>query len=79
MPRSCANWGWRRRNRWIHRGAEQRHGRLGRAASVQNALLKAMALGTLIRRADDLAAMVAFFEARNGRLHGFRFKDWADF
>jgi uncharacterized protein (TIGR02217 family) len=28
-----------------------------------------------IRRADDLAAVVAFFEARNGRLHGFRFKD----
>jgi uncharacterized protein (TIGR02217 family) len=32
-----------------------------------------------IRRADDLAAVVAFFEARNARLHGFRFKDWADF
>lgn len=32
-----------------------------------------------IRRADDLAAVVSFFEARNGRLHGFRFKDWADF
>jgi len=31
-----------------------------------------------IRRADDLAAVVAFFEARNGRLHGFRFKDWGD-
>jgi uncharacterized protein (TIGR02217 family) len=31
-----------------------------------------------IRRADDLAAVVAFFEARNGRLHGFHFKDWAD-
>ena len=32
-----------------------------------------------IRRADDLAAAVAFFEARNGRLHGFRYKDWADY
>lgn len=31
-----------------------------------------------IRRADHLAAVVAFFEARNGRLHGFRFKDWGD-
>jgi uncharacterized protein (TIGR02217 family) len=31
-----------------------------------------------IRRADDLAAVVAYFEARNGRLHGFRFKDWGD-
>ena len=32
-----------------------------------------------IRRADDLATVVAFFEARNGRLHGFRFKDWSDY
>lgn len=32
-----------------------------------------------IRRADDLAVVVAFFEARNGRLYGFRFKDWADY
>ena len=32
-----------------------------------------------IRRADDLAAVVAFFEARCGRLHGFRFKDWGDY
>jgi uncharacterized protein (TIGR02217 family) len=31
-----------------------------------------------VRRADDLAAVVAFFEARNGRLHGFRWKDWGD-
>jgi uncharacterized protein (TIGR02217 family) len=31
-----------------------------------------------IRRADDLAAVIAFFEARNGRLHGFRWKDWGD-
>ena len=32
-----------------------------------------------VRTADDLAAVVAFFEARNGRLRGFRFKDWLDF
>ena len=32
-----------------------------------------------IRRADDLAMVVAFFEARNGRLYGFRYKDWADY
>jgi uncharacterized protein (TIGR02217 family) len=31
-----------------------------------------------ILRADDLAAVVAFFEARYGRLHGFRFRDWGD-
>lgn len=32
-----------------------------------------------IRRADDLAAVISFFEARNGRLRGFRWKDWADY
>ncbi len=28
---------------------------------------------------DDLSAVTAFFEARMGRLFGFRWKDWADF
>lgn len=32
-----------------------------------------------VRRADDLAAVIAFFEARCGRLFGFRWKDWADY
>lgn len=32
-----------------------------------------------IRKADDLAAVVTFFEARGGRLYGFRFKDWSDY
>lgn len=32
-----------------------------------------------VRRADDLAIVVAFFEARNGRLYGFRWKDWGDY
>ena len=32
-----------------------------------------------IRNADALAVVVAFFEARNGMLYGFRFKDWADY
>ena len=32
-----------------------------------------------IRRVDDLAEVIAFFEARRGRLHGFRWKDWADY
>ena len=31
-----------------------------------------------VRRVDDLAEVIAFFEARRGRLHGFRWKDWAD-
>ncbi|HMT45524.1 MAG TPA: DUF2460 domain-containing protein [Novosphingobium sp.] len=32
-----------------------------------------------IRNANDLAGVVAFFEARAARLYGFRFKDWADY
>ena len=32
-----------------------------------------------IRKADDLAAVTGFFEARRGRLYGFRWKDWADY
>jgi uncharacterized protein (TIGR02217 family) len=36
-------------------------------------------IGYGIRSADDLATVVAFFEARNGRLFGFRFKDWSDY
>lgn len=36
-------------------------------------------IGAGVRSLDDAAALVAFFEARRGRLHGFRFKDFADF
>ncbi|MEL6645105.1 MAG: DUF2460 domain-containing protein [Pseudomonadota bacterium] len=28
---------------------------------------------------DDLSELLAFFEARQGQLHGFRWKDWTDF
>lgn len=35
--------------------------------------------GMGLRSLDDLAAVVAFFEARAGRLHGFRWKDWSDY
>jgi len=35
--------------------------------------------GLGVRSLDDLAGVLAFFEARNGRLHGFRWKDWLDF
>lgn len=31
-----------------------------------------------VRSLDDLHAVIAFFEARRGQLHGFRWKDWAD-
>lgn len=32
-----------------------------------------------VRNLDDLHAVLAFFEARQGRLHGFRWKDRSDF
>lgn len=35
--------------------------------------------GVGLRSLDDVAALVAFFEARAGQLHGFRWKDWTDF
>lgn len=34
--------------------------------------------GMGLRSLDDLAAVIAFFEARSGQLHGFRWKDWSD-
>ncbi len=35
--------------------------------------------GVGLRSLDDLEALIAFFEARQGQLHGFRWKDWSDF
>ena len=35
--------------------------------------------GTGLRSLDELAALVAFFEARRGQVFGFRWKDWTDF
>ncbi|MBK5926033.1 DUF2460 domain-containing protein [Rhodobaculum claviforme] len=34
--------------------------------------------GMGLRSLDDVEALLAFFEARAGQLHGFRWKDWAD-
>lgn len=34
--------------------------------------------GLGLRHPDDLEALLAFFEARSGQLHGFRWKDWSD-
>lgn len=36
-------------------------------------------VGSGVRSLDDLSAVIAFFEARMGRLYGFRLKDFADF
>ncbi|WP_114964939.1 DUF2460 domain-containing protein [Alkalilacustris brevis] len=35
--------------------------------------------GMGLRSLDDVEALIAFFEARAGQLHGFRWKDWADY
>ena len=35
--------------------------------------------GLGLRSLDDIAALIAFFEARQGQLIGFRWKDWSDF
>lgn len=35
--------------------------------------------GVGIRSLDDVATMIAFFEARYGQLFSFRWKDWSDF
>ena len=36
-------------------------------------------IGANLRSLDDMSELTAFFEARRGRLHGFRFRDFADF
>lgn len=35
--------------------------------------------GVGMRSLDDVETLIAFFEARQGQLFGFRWKDWADF
>lgn len=36
-------------------------------------------IGANLKSLDDMATLTAFFEARCGRLYGFRFRDFADF
>ncbi len=36
-------------------------------------------IGANLRSLNDMATLTAFFEARRGRLYGFRFRDFADF
>ncbi len=35
--------------------------------------------GLGLRSLDDIEVLIAFFEARRGQMHGFRWKDWADY
>lgn len=36
-------------------------------------------VATGLKRRADVEALLAFYIARHGRLHGFRFKDWSDY
>ncbi len=35
--------------------------------------------GVSLRSLDDIGSLIAFFEARQGQLNAFRWKDWADY
>lgn len=35
--------------------------------------------GVGLRSLEDVESLIAFFEARRGMLHGFRWKDWSDY
>lgn len=53
-------------------GAEERNSRWAHSRRRYNA-------GFGVKSLDDIHLVVAFFEERRGRLHGFRWKDHADF
>lgn len=53
-------------------GAEQRIGQW-----VTGRLKWSVSQG--VKNAAQLAALIAFFRARKGKLYGFRFKDWTDY
>ena len=53
-------------------GHEERNSRWAQSRRHYNA-------GFGVRSIDDLHSVVAFFEARRARLHGFRWKDHADY
>ena len=53
-------------------GAEERNSRWADSKRSYNA-------GYGIKSANDLHEVIAFFEERRGRLHGFRWKDWSDY
>lgn len=52
-------------------GAEERNARWADSRRRYDA-------GYGIKSVDDLHEVIAFFEERRGRLHGFRWKDWSD-
>ncbi len=69
-----ANFGPRRRTEIaaLGSGAEERNAVWANSRRQGNA-------GSGIKNRDDIHAVIAFFEARNAQLRGFRFKDWSDY
>ncbi len=66
-------------------GGPERHTEIVELASgreVRNAVWafsrRRWDVGSAVERLDELNALIAFFEARRGRFHGFRFRDFAD-
>lgn len=53
-------------------GFEERNSRWADSRRMYNA-------GYGVKDVDDLHEVIGFFEERRGRLHAFRWKDWADF
>ena len=53
-------------------GHEQRQGNWSAGRGRWN-------VATGLQDDNDLAVLIAFFRARAGRLHAFRFKDWSDY
>ena len=53
-------------------GHEQRN-------AVWAASRRSFDVGSGVKSLDDLHAVIGFFEARCGRLYGFRFRDFTDF
>jgi uncharacterized protein (TIGR02217 family) len=64
--------GWRTTVVTLGSGAEERNASWSQAR-------RGFDISSGVRNGDDLAALVAFFNARMGRFHGFRFKDWSDY
>ena len=63
---------WRTEVTELESSAEERNGKWARSRRRYN-------IGYGVRELDKRQAIEAFFEARQGRLFGFRFKDWADY
>lgn len=56
----------------LYSGYEKRNANWAQARGVWN-------VSHVVKSAADMATLVAFFRARQGKAHGFRFRDWTDY